>query len=221
MLVSLPGQLYDYESSKTDNVIAGKRNEDGGGEPGPVDADQEGKFCEWWLMEINRPFERWHVLARMEYKDLPARTVYFSDLGLAPEKEYLVFEQRSGQFLGSYKEGFAARAQKARDVSAYVIRENSGRPQLLATSRHITGGGPDIEGLQQGQSAISGKSLLVANDPYRIDIYLPAGYALESVKARGARVVARQQLGNVASVTLRADRTGAVAWKIQTRGSER
>jgi alpha-galactosidase len=215
ILFTVPGQLYDYDPTKTDNVRAGKRNENGGGPAGPIDADRSGKYCQWWLMEINRPFDRWNVLARMDYQDLPSVEVSFADLGLAADKEYLVFEYRSARFLGVCKGSFEAPAQKAKEVSAYAIRENLGRPQLLATSRHITCGGPDIEALKYENGVLSGTSRLVANDRYRIYVHLPAGYTLGRARARGAQVTNTQEDGEVAVVTLLSDRTRVCKWTVE------
>ena len=217
ILFTVPGQLYDYDPTKTDNLVAGMRNKNGGSDSGPIDADRHGTVSnEWWMMEINRPFDSWNVLARMDYKDLPRTQVNFSDLGLSGDKEYLVFEYRSTKFLGICKGSFTAPAQKAKDVSVYAIREYTGKPQLLATSRHITCGGPDIEALNYKGGILSGSSKVVANDPYRIYIYLPAGYSLGNVKASGAKVVSSEIKDGSAVVTLLSEKNASVKWAVNT-----
>ena len=96
---TLPGQLYDFDPEKTDNLAAGKRSRTGA-KPGPIDADREGAFCPWWLVEIARPFERWSVLARFDWKALPAAEAPFTGLGLPAEGEYAVYEFFGRKFLG-------------------------------------------------------------------------------------------------------------------------
>jgi len=216
VLFTLPGQMYDYDPVKTNNVKIGKRNENGGGPSGPIDADQHGKFCEWWLMEINRPFDRWSILARMDYKNLPQTEVRFADLGLPNDREYLVFEYRKARFLGSYSHSFTAPAQKARDVSVYAIREKLGHPQLLATSRHVTCGGPDIEMLKFEDGKLKGTSRTVGKDPYRIYIYMPTGMHLGTVVADKARVTQTRVEGHMAIIELVTEKSEKVKWAVET-----
>jgi alpha-galactosidase len=216
VLFTVPGQLYDFDPTKTDNVKAGKRNESGGGPSGPIDADQHGKFCEWWLLEINRPFDSWNILARMDYKDLPRTEVRFTDLGLPDDKEYLVFEYRTSRFLGSFKGSFTVPAQRARDVSIYAIREKLGRPQLLATSRHVTCGGPDLQMLKFENGELTGVSQVVGKDIYKIYIYLPAGTHLGKVSADKAKVINARTEGQMAIVELLSEKSATVKWTVET-----
>ena len=172
---TLPGQLYDFDSSKTDNVAAGLRNEKGGASPGPIDADQQGTFCPWWLMEIDRPFARWNVLARMSWEALPEATVRFGELGLPPDREYVLYEYWSGDPARVFHRSFPVPAQKAREVRVYSIREKLDRPQIISTSRHILQGWPDLEELAWDGAGrcLHGKSRVIKGDPYTLVVRVP------------------------------------------------
>ncbi len=54
IMFTVPGQLYDYDPTKTDNLEKGLRNQDGGANSGPIDADQRGAVCPWWMLDTQR-----------------------------------------------------------------------------------------------------------------------------------------------------------------------
>ena len=205
---TLPGQLYDIDPTKTANLIDGLRNQNGGSQPGPIDADQRGPECQWWQLDVSRPFERWTVLARLAWRDLPEARVRFSDLGL-PNRRYAVYEFWSHRYLGEFSGGFAAPAQAAKQPSVYAIRPVLDRPQIISTSRHITQGGPDLVKVawDPDQLILSGVSRVVANDPYKIAVR-DAGYEV---------VDHHDQVNGLSVITLSPPRTGTEAWSIQFR----
>ncbi|MCX6998048.1 MAG: alpha-galactosidase, partial [Kiritimatiellaeota bacterium] len=69
----------------------------------------------WWLQEIDRSFDHWSVLARFDWggKGTPEQEVKFADLGLAEDREYLVFEFWTQAFLGKSKGSLAGRRRFA------------------------------------------------------------------------------------------------------------
>jgi hypothetical protein len=176
---TLPGQLYDFDPTKTDNLIAGLRSEDGA-RPGPIDADQQGTFCPWWLVEVNRPFESWNVLARLSWEDLSAAFVRFSDLGLPRDEEYIVYEFWGKHYLGVFRGTFPAPAQEAKEARVFCIRKKLDRPQVVATSRHILQGWPDLVDVRwdEGEVCLRGKSEVVRGDPYEVVVRVPGEFRL-------------------------------------------
>lgn len=219
VLWMVPGQLYDFDPTKTDNLIAGLRNQEGGGPAGPIDADQHGATPEWWMLEVDRPFERWNVLARLAWQDLPATTVAFADLGLDPAKRYTVYEFWTKRYLGEFEGSFPVGALKTNGVSVYGIREALDRPQVLATSRHITMGGPDLEDVRWDEGAgdegwITGESRVVKGDPYTITVRLPGKWELG--QAGGSIRIAQtpEETDDYARVTFLPDRTGTLEWTL-------
>ena len=110
VLPTVPGQLYDAGHGAADT---------------------------WWLQEIDRPFERWSVLSRIQWakkrekewkfdlKGVPRQEVKFADIGLDADREYLVFEFWTQKFLGKFER--------------LLHRAGHGREQRNAGLRHPRG----------------------------------------------------------------------------------
>ncbi len=218
ILFSVPGQLYDYDPTKTNNLAAGLRNADGGTYSGPIDADQRGIECPWWMMDISRPFESWTILAHMSWNDLPPATVRFADLGLRGDRKYLVYEFWSKNFLGEFAGSFDVAAQKAKETRVFAIREELDHPQILSTSRHITQGGVDLKYAtwSSADRRLSGESEVVAKDSYSIVVRVPKGYSLASAMVNG-NAVQTSHSGEIATVNYLPQKTGAINWSVQFR----
>jgi hypothetical protein len=146
-----------------------------GRDPKPFDASLTTPV-HLYALEIDRPFESWMVLGRTGGDFTEIR---FEDLGLDPTKEYEVFDfwpRRSlGHHKGSFKPGPLPTAFHSQ---AFVIRERLDRPQLLATGRHVTGGGVDLLDLQWREGVLSGRSQIVGDDPYELFLTEPPGWRL-------------------------------------------
>lgn len=169
-------------------------------------------------MDINRPFGRWSVLAHMSWKALPAATVRFADLGLRDDREYLVYEFWSKQFLGAFRGSFPVAAQAAKETRVFAIREEEDHPQIVSTNRHITQGGVDLVDVRwvAGERRLSGESLVVARDRYAITVRVPAGFVLESASMDG--VAAKiERSGEIATVSFVPEKTGRIAWEVKFR----
>ena len=75
------------------------------------------------MLEIDRPFDHWSVLARFQWGErkkqkhewelqgAPEQEVKFADLGLPADREYVVFEFWTQKFLGKSKGSSTAPAQ--------------------------------------------------------------------------------------------------------------
>jgi hypothetical protein len=53
-----------------------------GGPSSPIDAEQWGKVCPWWLPEIDRPFDHWMVVAHFNWESSPLGSVRVDSRGL-------------------------------------------------------------------------------------------------------------------------------------------
>ena len=194
ILFTVPGQLYDFDPSRSDNFITLDRSKiDGGTASSAVDARLQGEICPWWMLEINRPFERWAALARMNWSNaqMDEQTVKFADVGLHTDREYLVYEFWSKRFLGVQKGQFISPALAPKGTQVYAIREKLDRPQIISTNRHISQGGVDLEHVVWDANAnkLSGRSQMVRGDAYDIVIRVPddfqfAGAPFDSVNSR-------------------------------------
>lgn len=216
VLFSVPGQLYDFDPRKTGNLRDMERTSiQEGTNPSPIDADQFGDVCEWWLNEFDLSFEHWTVLHRLNWTDhaLPEATVSFADIGLDPEREYLVYEFWSGRFVGACKGSFAAPEGGAKTLQSYALREKLDRPQIVSTNRHISQGAADLTSVSWDGAALSGSSKVVNGDRYELAIHVSDGYAVTATGFAGHPADARMD-GTLARVAFTPEATGEVSWSV-------
>jgi len=198
VLFTLPGQLY---------------NVGGGNVP-------------WWLLEIDRPFDHWSVLAHFNWRQqsgshwprpgTPATVVKFSDLGLQTNVDYLVFEFWTQTFLGKCTGAFTAPALDTNTaVQIFAIREARAYPWVISTTRHISQGGVSLldESWDTNQLTLSGQSAVVVGDPYVLTVYLPPGYQLQSATA-GAETVQITNQTQTATLRFVPSATKNVSWQM-------
>ncbi|HMD14869.1 MAG TPA: hypothetical protein VKI62_09605, partial [Bacteroidota bacterium] len=197
ILFTHPGQLYDVDPSRSENLSRVDAEVSGSG-PRPFDAGYT-PSCFLYLLEINRPFDSWCVLGRTG-GDFPE--IRFNDLGLDSKLEYIVFEFWEKKLLGTFSGGFAPGLIDAKYRSqVFCIRERQPHPQLIATSRHITCGGVDLSALNWDGKRLSGESELVAHDPYILYFTEPEGYHFEKIECASLSVEKIERDGTLVKVT--------------------
>lgn len=217
VLFSVPGQMYDYDTRCSDNVVTAPRAsiKSGAGES-PVDAPQYVEVCPWWMMEIDRPFEHWAVLSRFNFSDksYPAATVGFRDLGLSGDQ--LVWEFWTRRLISVRDGSFEAEALPAGGTRTYAIRPRLNRPQILSTSRHISQGGADLERVTWSPSSrtLAGRSRVVNGDEYVVVVHVPEGYVLRRASVAGYAAATRTD-DRILQVACTPSATGAVDWVMQ------
>jgi hypothetical protein len=185
----------------------------------------------WWLQEIDRPFDHWSVLARIQWgkqtqegkkrmwelKGAPEQEIKFADLGLHDDREYLVFEFWSQKFLGKFKGSFTAPAMDENNgMDVFAIREARAHPWVLSTTRHITQGGVSLldEKWDAKGNVLSGKSAVIVGDPYVMTVHLPKGFRLKSAEVSGEKVKFTNEK-EIATVRIVPAATKTVDWKIE------
>jgi hypothetical protein len=211
VLFTMPGQIYDVDPSRSSQLRWVDAEISGSG-PRSFDASSvttTGLF----LQEINKSFENWSVLGRLDDRD---QVISLADLGLNSQKEYLVFEFWSKQFKGTVANKFEPGAIDPKyNCQVLCFRERKNHPQLLATNRHISCGGIDLENLQWEGNALSGTSKVLSVENYIIYLYEPD--AVQSkVTVDHATVKANRKEGVVRIVEFKPE-TGVsrIFWKIQ------
>jgi hypothetical protein len=175
----------------------------------PLDLTPNPNLKQVWDLKLRRPFASWDVVSLFNWTDQPSEVrVTFSELGLAPEKDYLVYDFWNQKFLGTQKGAITSRVDTRANV-LLAIHEELGRPQLLSTDRHVTQGGVEWIGTswdaQRNELTCSFK--LVEDDPLTAVIHVPSAYKLTSARADGAAVQA-QGGDSVVLVTLRRPTSG-------------
>ncbi len=213
VLFTRPGQIYDVDPSRA-SLLDRVDSEVSGSGPRPFDAGYT-PACHLYALEIDRPFERWMVLGRTG-GDFPE--IRLADLGLDPAREYYVFEFWSKRLLGGFSGSFNPGPLDPKYRSqAFLIRERRARPQLLATSRHVTGGGVDLDDVRWDGTALAGRSRGVKGDPYVLFVSQPEGYTFVKAEAEGARVEKAEPDGGMIRITLAPESASPVSWSIGFR----
>jgi len=211
VLFTRPGQIYDVDPSRSQNMWRAEVEVSGSG-PRVFDGGYT-PACFLYLLEIERPFENWCVLGRTG-GDFPE--IRFADLGLDPNKEYFVFEFWSKRLLGGSTGAFTPGPLDPKFRSqALCIRERKAHPQLIATSRHVTCGGVDLDDVRWDGKVLAGKSRAVKDDPYILYLTEPAGYAFDKLSVQGAKLEKTEREGGLLRLTLSPEGDGPVAWSVK------
>jgi hypothetical protein len=214
VLFTRPGQIYDVDPSRSARLGEAGATLSGAG-PRPFDADQR-LVVPLYQLEIARPFEQWTVLGRTAGSD---GRIEFADLGLPGGKDYLAFEFWTHTTLGVARDRLALPPiDPVYQVQVVCLRVRVDHPQVLATSRHLTCGGPDLADVNWADGVLSGTSDLVAADEYGLYLTEPAGFRFETVLADGAEVAGQSLRDGTRLIRLRSPRGGRVHWTIQYGG---
>lgn len=219
VLFSVPGQLYDFDPGKTNWMKEHERTEITSGRgPSPIDGDQFGEVCPYWLNEFNTTAGNWHVLHRLNWSEkskekLPKETVAFKDLGLDCEKEYLVYEFWDNKMLGVVKNRLELDELEPFGLESFAIREKLDRPQLISTNRHLSQGAAEIEMLRWEENSLKGRSRGVINDEYVITLFVPDGYKIKNASANGIDATTVQD-GQLIKILYLPRQTESITWEV-------
>lgn len=208
ILFTRPGQIYDVDPSRSENLFRVDAEVSGSG-PRPFDAGYTPN-CFLYLLEIGRPFEYWCVLGRTGGDFAEIR---FADLGLEPNREYLIFEFWSKKLLGIFQGSFIPGPLDSKfRAQAFCIRARQAHPQLIATSRHLTAGGVDLLNLQWDGQRLAGESKLVARDPYTLYLSEPPGFRFEKFDGPTLAPEKIEREGALLKITLRSETSDTITW---------
>ncbi len=213
VLFTQPEQIYDVDPSRS-ALMGRAATEVSGSGPRAFDADKR-LTVPLYLLDVSRPFERWSVLARTVGGGADTAEVRFADLGLDPAASYLVFEFWSQRLLGAFRGGFVPGSiDSTFKVQVFCIRARVAHPQVVATNRHVSCGGPDLRRVAWRADTLSGSSDVVANDEYDLYLTEPVGFRIAHVAVTGARLLDSAMRGSLRVLRLRASQAGEVAWRV-------
>jgi hypothetical protein len=211
VVFTVPGQLYDVDPSRSMSLERVGSEMSGSGER-VFDAGRSTPV-DLFLLEVNRSFESWVLLGRVGES---SSFIRFRDLGLDPRKEYVAFEFWTKTYCGSFSEGFdPGRINQKFGCQLFCIRERTGHPQLLATSRHITCGSYELAALSWSPRLLTGTSTVISTEPYFLYILEPGEVEFSNAECDGARIVETSKHGLVRVIVLRSDRPKTVQWTIR------
>ena len=171
-------------------------------------------------VKVNAPSGIYDVVALTNWRSGNAhRELSFADkLGVDPQTSYVVFDFWSQKLLGVFKDKMAVTIAP-HDTRVLLIHPLMDHPQLVGTSRHITGA-YSIQGLKwdAAKNQLRGTSETVSGDAYTLWVYVPTGMNFGHVRARtsgGAEIPAQPELsGNSLKVTF-AGQPEPVQWEAE------
>jgi hypothetical protein len=163
------------------------------------------------------------VLGRTGGEDGP---IPFEELGLDPARKYLVFEFWERRYHGSDVTGSITPGVLPRPFNSqvFVIRERQDHPQVIATGRHITGGGPDLLDVSWSSDAsrlspggaggvLAGRSLVVGGDPYELFLTVPEGWRFVSMECDGGQALATDRAAAMVRTGCASEASAEMAWR--------
>jgi hypothetical protein len=213
VLMTVPGQLYDVDPSRSTELWRADL-EVSGRDPKPFDAGLE-PGAHLYQLDIERPFGSWIVLGRTGGA---IDRIAFDQLGLDASKEYVVFDFWEKRLHGTFAESFAPGPVPARfNSQVFVIRERLPRPQVIATSRHITGGGVDLVDVSWDGTRLAGRSRVVGGDPYELYVTVPAGFTLGQAACAGVPAKGAVREAGFARFTCLAETNLELEWSVSFR----
>jgi hypothetical protein len=208
VLWTVPGQIFDVDPSRSAEL--GRVDSEVSGSGSRVFDASLQPTCDLFLLELDRAFENWMVLGRTGES---VREIRFADLGLDPGREYFVFEFWSRKLLGSFTRSFApGPIDPVFRSQALAIRARQPHPQVVATGRHVTCGGVDLEIVRWKDGVLSGTSRLVAGDPYEIYLTEPEGFRLGKFDSPGVLILEKKKEGILLKIKLLATENRTVNW---------
>jgi len=176
-------------------------------------------------LKVNAPAGVYDVAALTNWRSWPStRTLGFAEkLGLNPEAPYVVFDFWGQKLLGTFK-GRMDVAVDPHDTRVLLIHPLLNRPQLVGSSRHISGA-YSIQDLawDGSKNLLRGTSDSVPGDDYALWFYLPKGVTVSQVRAatKGSAAVPVQHdlSGNSLKVTFKGQPV-PVEWEINFQSGE-
>ena len=211
VLFTRPGQVYDVDPSRS-SLLAGAATEVSGSGPRPFDADQR-EVVSLYQLDIARPFGQWTVLARTRDD---GEAIPLAELGLAEQTDYVGFEFWTKRSIGTVRDTLRpGRIAAEYGVQVLCLRAKEEHPQVLATSRHVTCGGPDLLDARWQGGTLAGESDLVPGEPYELYLTAPARFRLTGLEAEDATVTSVRRADEVRVVRLVRAAGGRVRWWVR------
>ncbi|HZR21447.1 MAG TPA: hypothetical protein VFE51_29460 [Verrucomicrobiae bacterium] len=148
------------------------------------------------------------------------KSVSFSDkLGLSPASSFIAFDFWNQKLLGVFQDRISVEIE-GHDTRVVLVHRLLNHPQLIGTSRHITGV-YSIEDLAWDNSTgtLRGSSETMPGEAYTLFVYVPEKTSLSkaqaSVKGGDAVPVRHERAGNLLSISFDGRRTPEVLqWQL-------
>ncbi len=164
-----------------------------------------------WDLKVRRPFADWDVVSLFNWdEEAEEFGLAFAELGLRPDREYLVYDFWNQAFRGRHRERYISAVPGSGNV-LLAVHPAQHRPQFLSTDRHITQGAVSVEDVSWdgAKKALTCRVRLVGTFPSKLVFFAPEPYELKTLHTDDAEVVSHETLPDRTIVaTVRRDETG-------------
>lgn len=155
-----------------------------------MDADHP--FSSLWAFHFDCAGQIWCVMGRFATMPLRQSVIRLSELGLAENKEYTVFDFWEQKYLGKVKGTLRGRELQIGQCQIICLREVVPHPQFIASSRHVSMDAVSISSVswQKDRLILSVRGIIGRSDDYFI--LIPADYRLLQINCTGAAIEKNQ-----------------------------
>ncbi len=174
-----------------------------------------------FVWHVERPFAAWSVVAFFNPSLTTAveRRFALSRLGLETGRVYLAFDFWKQRLVGEVTNELRVTVEPG-SVTLLALHAAAGTPQVLSTSRHVTQGAIELEGVQWNatERTLSGMSFGPPHSAHDVFVYVPDAHPWTWEKPARLRDYAGYSLklvdANIVRVDVRFGNESRVAWKI-------
>ncbi|MBB3128631.1 hypothetical protein FHS19_003285 [Paenibacillus rhizosphaerae] len=143
-------------------------------------------FTTLWAIHIQTVDRSWCVAGRFATEALQASALETVKLGLAPDREYAVFDFWKQEYLGRHTASIPCRELDVGSCQILAVHPINGRPMLIASSRHVS---MDVISVQEeqwnhGELILKLKGVVGTSEDYWI--FVPDHFALSGERTDGA-----------------------------------
>ncbi len=177
-------------------------------------------------LKVNAPAGVYDVVAMTNWRswDKVQELAFFEELGLAADTSYIAFDFWNQKIYGVFKDRMRVDVAP-HDTRVFQLHPMLNRPQLVGTSRHISGAYSILNvSWDSSTHTLHGASQAVADTAYTLWIYVPeretASRIEASVGGHHSILVQHQQQGNSLSLTFQGQ-PEPVEWKVEFKNAKR
>jgi hypothetical protein len=177
-------------------------------------------------LKVNAPSGIYDVVGLTNWRSDPvSKVISFSDkLGLDAGVSYVVFDFWDQKLTGVFQDHMTI-AIEPHDTRVLLVHPLLNRPQLIGTSRHITGSFSILsQNWDNTKRQLSGSSETVPGDKYSLFIYIPHGMIFSQAKAKtGGNLdvpLITESSGNTLKLTFQGQAT-PVEWNAEFTANDR
>jgi hypothetical protein len=220
--VAITGQLFmvsdDFSKLRPERLEVLKRVMPAHGQHvRPVDLLEQ-EIPRIWLVTDNRGKVRRDVVGLFNWDEKPWDVDYpLARIGLTEAKQYVAFDFWKNQPL--YLTDRLKVKLPPTSCMILAVQPETNHPQVVSTSRHVTPGMVDLleEKWDAATGTLSGRSRIVAGDPYEIQVAKGTG-AWRAVSARASADKATANLDSkqcLSRLRIESAASGEIGWSIQ------